>query len=65
MDIVVMPVMVPSNRVIGRVRRDRGGDHGHNEGGGAEEFQSDHLSLLTTNDKTTRGKLVPAGIGRG
>ena len=26
MDIVVMPVMVPSNRIIGRLRRDRGGD---------------------------------------
>src|SRR4051812_46274404 len=24
MDIVVMPVMVPSNRIIGRLRRDRG-----------------------------------------
>jgi hypothetical protein len=54
MDVMVM-MAVAANIFVG-LGRDRRSNHGHNKSGGAKEFQSDHLSLLTYNDKTTRGK---------
>jgi hypothetical protein len=58
---IVMVMMPVAANILIRLRHDRRGDHGHNKGGGAKQFQSDHLSLLTYKDKTTRGKAGSIG----
>jgi hypothetical protein len=57
----VMVMMAVAANILIRLGRDRPGDHGRNKSGGTKEFQSDHLSLLTYHDKTTRGKAGSSG----
>jgi hypothetical protein len=57
----VMVMMAVAANILIPLGHDRRGDHGHNKGGDTKEFQSDHLSLLTYNDKTTRGKVGSSG----
>jgi hypothetical protein len=58
---VVMVMMAVAANILVRLGGDGRGDHRRNKGGGTKEFQSDHLSLLTYNDKTTRRKAGSSG----